>query len=111
MAFNVLRQLATRSPIAMRERIALLAPSFLHSNATTMMWRGNVSAQQYSQNNKKCSSQGHLQDIAYVLDFHETTYKKKEIDILLTQLTSKLFCSLGEIKQKEFLWVILNFFF
>lgn len=43
MAFNVLRQLATRSPIAMRERIALLAPSILHANAM-MMWKGgNVS--------------------------------------------------------------------
>lgn len=40
MAFNALRQLATRSPIAMKERIGLLAPSILHSNA--MMWRGNV---------------------------------------------------------------------
>ena len=90
MAFNVLRQLATRSPIAMRERIALLAPTLLQTNA--MMWRGNVSAQQYSQNNKKVLlSQGHLEDITYVIDFHETTCKKKEIDILLTQLTSKLF--------------------
>lgn len=91
MAFNVLRQLATRSPIAMRERIALLAPSVLHSNA--MMWRGNVSAQQYSQNNNKKSaplsrapSRHHIR-----YRFHETTCKKKEIDILLTQLASKLF--------------------
>lgn len=92
MAFNVLRQLATRSPIAMRERIALLAPSVLHSNA--MMWRGNVSAQQYSQNNnkKKCSSLSRAPSRHHIrYRFHETTCKKKEIDILLTQLASKLF--------------------
>lgn len=37
MAFCVLRQLA-RTPIATRERIALLTPA-----AVSLMWKGNVS--------------------------------------------------------------------